>query len=725
VKLTRIHSLGTQLGLAFASIILLLGGLALLAWGALGRSHREARSILEDRLKPVIQLYDVRAAYLSTLVRMADGVAAERLPGPESAARMVRARLEARAQWEAYKATYLVPEEVRIIPIVEGQFAAIGPLAERLEALAAAHRPGDPALANWLDFHYLPAAEALGLPLSTLIGVQEQEARELVQAMGQRQRWATWGGGIALLCAVGLASLLALRISRGLGRRASTLVQHLEALAKGDLAASTFQAEDGQWHAMAQDLDRIVLRLQAQAAAMAALEHQARVSNQAKSAFVASMSHELRTPLSAILGYARLMSREPGRGVEDERQLAHILRAGEHLLALINDVLSLSRIEAGRLEFKAVPFDPHALFLDLKSLFQLSAQGRGLAFELVTDGFPRQLEGDLPKLRQVLVNLLANAVKFTEVGHVRLLARWLEDHAEFTVEDSGPGMSGEEQDRLFQAFSQAEAGLEKGGTGLGLHISQALVGVMGGTIRVVSQKGQGSRFSFDLPLPEPEVPVSLVAAAQELRLAVGQARPLVLVVDDRFENRDILSRLLSQAGFRVTEADQGATGLEQWLALRPDLVLMDLRMPVMDGFEALTRIRQLEMAGDLPRTPVVAISASVYDVSEEALQAKGFDRYLSKPIEEGPFFATIAALLNLRLEQVASAQPRPPEDADELAALGSLDADWRDQFRDQITTGDLEAAEACLDTLGDPALSEVLRRHLRAYNLQELLDRLG
>lgn len=449
-------------------------------------------------------------------------------------------------------------------------------------------------------------------------------------------------------------------------------------------------------------------------------EARAQAASRAKSAFLASMSHELRTPLTAILGYTRLMAREPARSEDDKARLAHVMLAGEHLLSLINDVLSLSKIEAGRMELKPVRFEPAALFRDLESLLRASAQGKGLRLELDATDFPDQVEGDLPKLRQVLLNLLGNALKFTEAGRVRLWARWRGDRATFTVEDTGPGIAAEDQLRLFQAFSQTEQGASAGGTGLGLHISHQLVGLMGGRMTLDSALGQGSRFSFGLPLPEAEGILLFHQERTVGSLAAGQGEPHLLVVDDRPENRDTLCGLLRLVGFRCSEAVDGADGLARWERDRPDLVLMDLRMPVMDGFAAIETLRRLERERGRTRTPVVAISASVYDVDPKDLALRGFDGFLTKPIDEADLFQTLATLLHLAFTEEPAVEP--PAAPTGLAGAASLDPGWRARFRSQISVGDLEAAERLLDELPDTPLKSALRQHLRAYHLKEILQ---
>ena len=449
-------------------------------------------------------------------------------------------------------------------------------------------------------------------------------------------------------------------------------------------------------------------------------EARAQAASRAKSSFLANMSHELRTPLSAILGYTRLLARDPHRNAEERTQLHHILEAGEHLLELINDVLSLSKIEAGRLELKPAPFPPKALFSTLEGLFRLSMEGKGLGFHLSVEGFPSQLEGDEAKLRQVLVNLLGNALKFTERGRVDLEARWQGGRGWFTVADTGPGIAEEDHARIFQAFSQTERGATVGGTGLGLHLSQALVRLMGGDIQLASRVGEGSRFTFELPLPEAEE-AALEAAAPGLVTGLVESHrpPLVLVVDDRLENRDILQRLLERVGLRVRVAEDGGRALARWATERPDLVLMDLRMPGMDGFAATGAIRGQEQQRELPHTPVVAISASVYDVSLEELKAHGFDDFLVKPIQEDRLFASLEAHLGIHfVRQEPGALARAKEEGLDLAAAPAA---WRAAFRTQVAVGDLDAAEALLAELGNPGLEEALRRRLRAYQIQELL----
>ncbi len=450
-------------------------------------------------------------------------------------------------------------------------------------------------------------------------------------------------------------------------------------------------------------------------------EARAQAASRAKSSFLANMSHELRTPLSAILGYTRLLARDDHHTAEERAQLHHILEAGEHLLALINDVLSLAKIEAGRLELKPIPFSTANLFHLVEGLFGLSMRGKGLAFKVEVKGFPILAEADEPKLRQVLVNLLGNALKFTESGSVTLEARWSAGRAWFTVRDTGSGIAPEDQAQIFQAFSQTERGAAAGGTGLGLHLSQALVRLMGGEIQLLSALGEGSRFTFEIPLPAVEASAGITPEPGLVTgLVAGESAPLVLVVDDRLENRDILQRLLTRVGLRVRLAEDGAQALARWATDRPDLVLMDLRMPGMDGFGAVGAIRGQESSRALPRTPVVAISASVYDVSLEELRSHGFDDFLVKPIEEARLFASLERFLGIHFVRKAP-RPSPPARSGGLEGLAALPGPWRDSFRALVAVGDLEAAETMLLELDDEVLVEGLRERLRAYQIQDLI----
>ncbi len=385
-------------------------------------------------------------------------------------------------------------------------------------------------------------------------------------------------------------------------------------------------------------------KVQERTAALAASERKAREASLAKSTFLANMSHELRTPLNAVLGFAQLMARDPKQKAETQENVGRILRAGEHLLGLINDVLSISKIEAGKIILNTRPFDSHHFIKAIVEMAEVRAQAKDLAFRLEEGaGIPEHLEGDDGKLRQVLLNLVGNAIKFTEAGGVVLRVDYREGRAFFEVEDTGPGMAPEELHELFGAFYQTQTGLRQAeGTGLGLHIGQAMIRLMGGEIRVRSEVGKGSVFSFDVPLPETPDSVRKEPYRKVTGLEPGQRALRLLIVDDRPENRLILVKLFGSIGFATEEAGDGLMAVETWERWAPDVVFMDIRMPKLNGFEALRRIRAFEAERGLPRTTVIALTASAFDHDHDAMLQAGFDDHVGKPFKEASLVESLA-----------------------------------------------------------------------------------
>jgi signal transduction histidine kinase/ligand-binding sensor domain-containing protein/CheY-like chemotaxis protein len=450
-------------------------------------------------------------------------------------------------------------------------------------------------------------------------------------------------------------------------------------------------------------------------------------ANQAKSAFLAHMSHELRTPLNAILGFAQLMRHQGGRTAEDREYLALIGSSGQHLLRLINDVLSLSKIEAGRLTLDEHPFDPGALLGSLNEMFRLAAREKGLALRVDVEGtLPRGVRGDEGKLRQVLVNLLANAIKFTREGRVVLRASWSEGHAVFEVEDTGPGIAEEERGRLFQAFSQTDTGRKSAeGTGLGLAISQNFVRVMGGSLSLKTATGGGTCFRVELPLPATEGPAAEVAEpAAGLRLAPGQPPPRLLVVDDMPENRLLLGRILAGMGFEVREAADGPSALAAWEGWRPHLVWMDVRLGTIDGCEAAGEIRRREARKGWPRTPVIALTAGVFDDHERVL-ASGCDEIVAKPFQVRTIAQVLSRYLGVRFAEPALGEASPAQPtASSALDLHHVSQEWRLALHSAVTLGDVQAAYRVVERIreNDEVLADALRGMIRSYRFDEILS---
>ena len=464
-----------------------------------------------------------------------------------------------------------------------------------------------------------------------------------------------------------------------------------------------------------------------------AAHERAEEASRAKSAFVSSMSHELRTPLSAVLGFAHLLERRPGRDSQDLEHLAVIHRSGEHLLGLINNVLSLAKIEAGRASLETVDFDLKEVVSALEALFRGQAVEKNLAFTVETSNppLPRRVSGDEGKLRQILINLLGNAFKFTDAGAVTLRVAWKDGRGVFDVSDTGTGLTPEEAARLFSPFSQTTAGSRKSGTGLGLALSRSLAQLMGGDVRLSATPGRSSSFRVDVPLPEGRATAE--AGPHERGrvrgLAPGQRHPLILVADDNTEGRTLLTSLLGQVGFELLTAADGREAFKVWQERRPDLIWMDMNMPVMDGLEATRSIRAEERAQDRPHTPIIALSASALEHERDAILAAGCDDFLAKPFRPAALFAQMADRLGVVYvhDRETAQEVPPPEQPLTRERLRALPAEWRRRLRESLAGGDLvEAARLTAEVeSNDAGAASALRRLIRHYQLDEIEDLLS
>ncbi|OBS32030.1 hypothetical protein A9O67_10770 [Tepidimonas fonticaldi] len=397
------------------------------------------------------------------------------------------------------------------------------------------------------------------------------------------------------------------------------------------------------------------------------LRARAEAANVARGQFLANMSHEIRTPLSGVVGMLELALDQTAEPALRET-LATALGAARHLIDIVNDILDLSKIEAGRLELRDEPFDPRALLRDIEGAMQASARLKGLTLTVQGgEALPSRVRGDATRLRQVLFNLVGNAIKFTDRGGVTLVVRaepqpdgrW---RTEWAVHDTGIGIPPAQLARIFDPFVQGEGAANRryGGTGLGLAISRELVQRMGGALTVQSTPGQGSTFTVTLPLapaePAPDAAAPPAAAPAPAGEEDEGALPLdILVAEDHPVNRRVIEALLTRAGHRVTFADDGraAVALAQQRAF--DLVLMDMQMPEMDGLQATEALRRWE-AAQPDRAPlrIVALTANAFGEDRERCLAAGMDGFLAKPIERAALQQVLADAQRAKRRRVSA-----------------------------------------------------------------------
>ncbi len=475
------------------------------------------------------------------------------------------------------------------------------------------------------------------------------------------------------------------------------------------------------------ELERTVAELQISQTNAVEAERAAHEANLAKSVFLANMSHELRTPLNAVLGFAQLLDRTGTLGDSERHQVGIIRRSGEHLLGLINDVLSLAKIEAGKLELHEQPFSPRELLAATEAMTRVRAEAKELHLEvLLGDGFPPVVHGDDGKLRQILLNLLGNAVKFTDRGVIRLVADWRDGRGWFEVSDEGRGISEAESARLFVAFSQTASGrATTEGTGLGLAISRQIVQLMGGDIAFERRKPRGSTFRFDVPLPATDEAAVARDRRRVLRLLAGERRRRVLVVDDSTENRLLLVTILNSVGFDVREASDGQQAVEVAADWRPRVIFMDRRMPVMDGLEATRRIRDLEREEGRYPSVIVATTASVFEQERAEILASGFDELIIKPYDESKIFEVLDQLGGVRFEFETTADT-PVVDSvapdSIMTRLELVDPSIVQRLSLELNSGDREAASESAREIAkfDPELGGEIERLVREFRMEQL-----
>ena len=458
----------------------------------------------------------------------------------------------------------------------------------------------------------------------------------------------------------------------------------------------------------------------------------AQAANEVKGTFLANMSHELRTPLNAILGYSELLQGEGELSRKNREVLGTIHRSGLHMLTLINDVLDIAKIESKKMTLSCNSFDLIGQLDDVTNMLKVRADAKQLDFVVTgRESLPRYVMGDAVKLRVVLINLIGNAIKFTERGSVKVdfavtVAQPGEVLFAVAVEDTGSGIGQAEQDKLFQFFSQTESGrLSQSGTGLGLAISQEYVRMMGGEIHVSSQVAVGSRFSFEISLAiAADEAADITATTQRVvGLKPGRNIPRILVAEDTEDSRMLLIKQLTAIGLQVLTAADGQEAVDQFMRHHPDLIWMDLRMPVLDGREATRRIRAAPQG---IRAKIVALSAHTFESDTESLRRDGFDGFIAKPYRANEVYQMMAQLLGLEYNYDRQGAPALVRDA-AAPERNSVSLELPDELRAQLRAALIRLEPNAIDrqvaliNLTNPAAAAVLSQLANNLEYSQML----
>lgn len=461
-------------------------------------------------------------------------------------------------------------------------------------------------------------------------------------------------------------------------------------------------------------------------------KEEAEKANLAKSLFLANMSHEIRTPMNAILGFSQILLRKKYLDRDTKDSLRTIDTSGRNLLTMINEILDISKIEAGKMELNISDFDLKHLLNHVAQLFALRCQQKKLDWVVAEFSSAVLVRGDEMKLQQTLVNLLGNAVKFTDIGKVELVVTSLgNDQFKFDVIDSGKGIPIEAQDKIFDAFQQDEQGEKKGGTGLGLAISKKQLELMGSDLFLKSEANKGAHFYFTLTLPpaEKEVLEDNRGKYRNVTHLAAEHKVKVLVVDDVKENRDVLSKLLSSIGAEIIQAENGKKAVEKVKEHMPDIVFMDMRMPVMSGEDA-TKLILEEFGND--RIKIIAITASAFDLRREHYIEKGFHEYISKPFKTEEIFECLDELLGVEFvyddDGIAQEETSSIEKLDLTQIF--IPKDLYDKLTKSADSYNITELERNLEELGQNSevpkqLVERLEQLLGKYDMEAILKVLG